>query len=529
MSLSQRHLGRILVCGTLWALAAVLAIAPRTVAAQDASSSSGSSSTTKLPEIRVIATTPVAPPARYAACSCAARPPPGLLPPRLAAPPRPPPKAVPGAVELDKIPSNVVTVGASAFDGTKAPDLLQSLDRALPGVSLSSQTGNEFQLDLNYRGYVAGPVIGTPQGLAVYQNGVRINEVFGDVVNWDFIPQSAINQLTLVPSNPVYGLNATGGALAFEMKNGYTYHAVEGEVSGGSYGRAVASVQAGGETGNLSGYITADAINDAGWRNNSPSSLRRVYADLGARGDQTEFHVTFTGANNNFSATAATPVQMLAQNWASTYTLPQTTQNQLAFLTASATWKPSDTWTYQAIAYFRNFRQSHVDGNGNGRIERPRYVPIPQLLCFPNLDGTVSNLTTTRGQTVPQPDALGLTSFLGEIDRTWTTTNSFGGSVQAASSEKLFGHGNNFTIGLSVDRGLVQFATTSELGTVNANQFPSVQGIGAFHQPAFGRRRASRIGCDDALYRPLRDRHASTSRHACRSLPAVASTSRKSI
>ena len=78
-----------------------------------------------------------------------------------------------------------------------------------------------------------------------------------NVVNWDFIPQSAINQLTLVPSNPVYGLNATGGALAFEMKNGYTYHAVEGELSGGSYERAVASVQAGGQTGNLSGYITA--------------------------------------------------------------------------------------------------------------------------------------------------------------------------------------------------------------------------------------------------------------------------------
>ena len=75
--------------------------------------------------------------------------------------------------------------------------------RALPGVALSSQTGNEFQLDLNYRGFIASPVIGTPQGLAVYQNGVRINEIFGDIVNWDFIPQNAINQLTLVPSNPV--------------------------------------------------------------------------------------------------------------------------------------------------------------------------------------------------------------------------------------------------------------------------------------------------------------------------------------
>ena len=457
----------------LWAVPIAWLLASSVAAAQE--NPNPAASTTSLPEIRVIATTPVAPP-RTTPRAPAAAPTPAATP-TAAAVTETASIAVPGAVELDKIPSNVQTVGASAFDGTKAPDLLQSLDRALPGVSLSSQTGNDFQLDLNYRGFTASPVIGTPQGLAVYQNGVRINEVFGDVVNWDFIPQSAINQLTLVPSNPVYGLNASGGALAFEMKNGYTYHAIEGELSGGSYGRAVASVQAGGQNGNLSGYITADAINDAGWRNNSPSSLRRVYADLGARGDQTEFHVTFTGADNNFGATAATPVQMLSQDWASIYTIPQTTQNQLAFLTASATWKPSDTWTYQAIGYFRSFRQSHVDGNGTDAQNSG--CPDPTVLCFPNLDGTVSNLTTTRGQTVPATGPLG-TSVLGEIDRTWTNTNSFGGTVQAATSERLFGHNNNFTIGLSVDRGLVQFSTTSELGTVNANQFPTVQGFGLF-------------------------------------------------
>ena len=188
----------------LWAAALALLMASSVVSAQENSNQAGSSSTTKLPEIHVIATTPVASPRVTPCCCSRARPHPGSS--HYCRRHRGRAKAVPGAVELDKIPSNVQTVGASAFDGTKAPDLLQSMDRALPGVSLSSQTGNEFQLDLNYRGYVAGPVIGTPEGLAVYQNGVRINEVFGDVVNWDLIPQKAINQLTLVPSNPVYGL-----------------------------------------------------------------------------------------------------------------------------------------------------------------------------------------------------------------------------------------------------------------------------------------------------------------------------------
>ena len=439
---------------------------PGIVAAQHTPGASADSGAATLPEIRVIATTPVTPPPTPKPAAAAA-----------ATAESTPAVAQPGVVDQDKIPSNVQTLSAAEFSYMTTPDLLQAMERALPGVALSDQTGNQFQLDLNYRGFIASPVIGTPQGIAVYQNGVRINEVFGDIVNWDFIPQNAITGLTLVPSNPVYGLNAIGGALSFEMKNGFTYHGVEGEVMGGSYGRVGTSVQAGGQVGNLSGYIAADAIDDAGWRDYSASSLRRVYVDLGARGDQTEFHVTFTGADNNFGAAAATPVQLLAQDWSSVYTLPQTTQNQLAFLTASASWKPSDTWTYQANAYFRNFNQAHVDGNGTNTQNTG--CPDPTVLCFPNLNGTVSNLITTTGQTVPSTGLLG-TSVLGEIDRTWTTTNSFGGSVQAASSEKVFGHGNNFVVGLSVDRGLVQFSTTSELGTVNANQFPFVQGVGLF-------------------------------------------------
>jgi iron complex outermembrane recepter protein len=477
MSNNVRFKGAAVFPRCLWATLIAFMLAPETGTAQQASGLSSASNTTTLPEITVIATTPVAPPPRPRAAPAGATSSSTAVPGESAAATS---QAVsqPGVVDQDKIPSNVQSVGASAFESTRSPDLLQSMFQVLPGVALSDETGNQFQLDLNYRGFIASPVIGTPQGLAVYQNGVRINEVFGDIVNWDFIPQNAISNLTLIPSNPVFGLNATGGALSFDMKNGFTYHGVEGEVSGGSYGRIGTSVQAGGQVGNLSGYITADAIDDAGWRNDSASSLRRLYADFGARGDNnTEFHVTFTGADNNFGAAAATPVQMLSQDWANVYTIPQTTQNQLAFLTASASWKPTDTWTYQAVAYYRHFQQAHVDGNGTDAQNSG--CPDPTVLCFPNLNGTLTDLITTTGQTVPATGALG-TGNLGEIDRTWTTTNSLGGSLQAASSERLFGHENNFTIGSSVDRGLVQFSTTSELGTVNANQFPFVQGSGLF-------------------------------------------------
>jgi iron complex outermembrane recepter protein len=288
--------------------------------------------------------------------------------------------------------------------------------------------------------------------------------------------------MTLMPSNPVYGLNALGGALSIEMKSGFTYQGAEAELRGGSFGRRAAAVQAGGQAGNLSGYLTSDAVNDNGWRDYSPSRLRRIYGDLGARGDRTEFHVTFTGASNTFGAAAATPIELLKRNWASVYTLPQTTQNQLAFLTASASWNPIDTLSFQGNVYYRGFWQRHADGNGTEAQNSE--CPDPSFLCFPSLNGNLTNLIGLNGQPVPATDLLA-NSILGEIDRTSTAANSFGGSLQAATTAKILDHDNRLVVGASIDNGRVQFDTTSELGTINAEQWPFVQGVGVFiNQPS---------------------------------------------
>src|SRR5579872_5191145 len=216
--------------------AAAVMISPQ-AAAQD--NAGADANATRLPEIRVIGTAPVPPPrAAPRPAAAAATPASGDATSTSSGQPA----AQPGAVDRDKIPANVQTMAAPAFDPAVAPSLLDALVRGLPGVALSDQTGNQFQLDLNYRGFVASPVIGTPQGLAVYQNGVRINEAYGDVVNWAFIPEMAIDRMALVPSNPIFGLNAIGGALTIDMKNGYTYRGIDGEITAGSYGRAAATV-----------------------------------------------------------------------------------------------------------------------------------------------------------------------------------------------------------------------------------------------------------------------------------------------
>ncbi|WP_283807835.1 TonB-dependent receptor [Bradyrhizobium mercantei] len=386
----------------------------------------------------------------------------------------------PTLIDRDKVPSNTSVMTTQDFSHDYSTNFLDAVNRKLPGVSLGDQTGNPFQRDLNYRGFTASPVQGTPQGLAVYQNGVRINESWGDVVNWDFIPEKAIDSMALFPNNPVFGLNAIGGALSIQMKNGFTYQGSEAELFGGSYGRVQGSVQSGGQRDNISAYAAFEHAYDRGWRDYANQShINRMYVDVGARNDDTEFHVNFTGASNLLGNVAATPVQMLNQRWSSVYTWPQTTLLQLAFINATLNHNFSDTWSFQGNAYFRGFRQSHVDGNGTDVESCNR----GRNLC---IDGNNDNdpiYGPVGGP--PVPNTLG-TAFLGEIDRNNAATNSYGGTAQLTNTDQIFGHNNHVVMGVSVDHGNTKFNATSELGTIDPNNL-FVNGTGIYiNQPDAG-------------------------------------------
>ena len=425
---------------------------------------------TPLPEVNVIAPTPISSPHR--APPKRAQPAPSTSPqPAPAQPAVATASTDSGGIDRDKVPSNTQVLTPADFSHTQSSNVLDALSKGIAGASLSDQSGNAFQRNLDYRGFTASPVPGTPQGLAVYQNGVRINESFGDVVNWDFIPESAINRAVLVPNNPTYGLNALGGALSLEMKNGITYKDHEAEVVLGSYGRRQGATQVGFQAGNFAGYIAADATNDGGWRDFSSSSqLRRIYADFGTRSDQAEFHVAFTGADNYLGAVAATPVELLNQKWSSVYTWPQTTHLQLAFLTSNFSYSLSDALSFQGTAYYRGFWQTHVDGNGTDAQPCDPGGPLLGQLC-------IGDGMTAINQNMPVPNLLSPNAFLGEIDRNSTATGSLGGTAQATSTSQALGHDNHLAAGISIDHGHSQFSATSELGTIDQNLFVTGTGV----------------------------------------------------
>ena len=101
---------------------------------------------------------------------------------------------------LNQIPSNVQTADSKDMQRQQTLDLADYLNNNFSGVNVSESADNPFQLDINYHGFTASPLLGTPEGLSVYVDGVRVNESFGDTVNWDLIPQSAVSTVTLISS-----------------------------------------------------------------------------------------------------------------------------------------------------------------------------------------------------------------------------------------------------------------------------------------------------------------------------------------
>ena len=361
-------------------------------------------------------------------------------------------------VDVEKVPSAVTIVPQSAITRTQSPNVVKALTEQVPSISVGESSGNSFQPDVSFRGFVASPVAGTPEGIAVYQNGVRINEAFGDTVNWDLIPTIAIRDIGVVSNNPAFGLNALGGAVSIQMQDGFGFQGVETQLMGGSFGRIQGSVQAGKQVGDFAAYIAIEGVHEDGFRRDSASDIRRLYGDVGYKTDTAEFHLNVEFASNNFGASASAPIELLQQDYSSIYTTPQTTANRIGFVNLTGTVQATPSWTLQGNAYVRVFNQAHVDGNSTD-VEPCK---IPSLLCFGDNSTPANGSFSTQ---LGNPFAAG--SSLGEIDDTTTRSIGYGASLQATNTDKLLGHENRFVVGLSLDTATTKFGANSQLGVID--------------------------------------------------------------
>jgi iron complex outermembrane receptor protein len=377
----------------------------------------------------------------------------------------------PGAkIDKSKLSTNPITLSRSDLDRDHAVLITDTLLRRNASVESSEVAGNPFQPDISYRGFSASPVPGTPQGLAVYQDGVRINEAFGDSVNFDLIPTVAIANGDIVSGNPMFGLNALGGALTLEMKNGFTWQGVEVDGRGGSFGRRFGSVQYGQKFDDLAVYLAFEGLGERGWRKRSSSSLLRGYGDIGYKGDKTEFHLNFTGAGTRLGNAAATPVEMLERDYSSVFTTPQSSNNDLLFVNFKGAYEATSHLKFNGNAYFRQFRQQHIDGN---LADVEECGSEEQWLCQ-ETDGFANEpsfrhsvLRDVNGRRIPA--SVLNESGVGSLDYTRVNSRAYGFALQGTYEEKIFGFANKLVVGASHDRQHSDFRGYSELGILSGN------------------------------------------------------------
>ncbi|MBN8992661.1 MAG: TonB-dependent receptor [Rhizobiales bacterium] len=372
-------------------------------------------------------------------------------------------------MDVDKVAAGINAVGAAQIARTGSLNIADVLQQQVPGIIISDATGNPFMPDIQFRGFVASPVAGTPQGLAVYQNGVRVNEAFGDTVNWDLIPTAAIRSVTVVTNNPAFGLNALGGAVNVQMKDGFNYKGAEINTMGGSFGRIQSSAQYGKQVDNFAVYAALEGLRENGFRNFSESAIRRFYGDVGYRSDSSEFHLNVGAARNNFGASATVPVELLQNYWGATYTTPQTTANSVAYVNLTGKVEATPTWTIEGSARVRAFQQKAVDGNPTATQQ---CAADQTLLCFNDDDVPANGLNGVQLAN-PFPD----NAVLGQIDRTTTRSVTTGATLQATNTDQLFGHNNQFMVGASFDSGVSRFGASAELGTIAPNYVVNGSGI----------------------------------------------------
>ena len=322
---------------------------------------------------------------------------------------------------LSQVSANVQTLRGSDLRAQHRTVLTDDFEKNLPSVDINEVQGNPYQTDLHYRGFTASPVLGTPQGLSVFVDGVRANEPFGDVVNWDLIPRMAIDTIQLIPgSNPTYGLNTLGGAITIATKNGKQNPGGSAEVSGGSWGRKSAQAEQGGTIGaNLDYYVSASALNDNGWADHNASRVRQAFGKLRYTSADTTLSLSMGGADNTLQGSQTLPRAFLS-NPAQAYTFPDTNKNSTVYITLSGDHFLNDDLQLSANVYYRHFRNANLSSNVNedfGSVDA---------------NGDVDTVQSHNAQSV-------------------ISTDSYGASVQLTRMSTLAGMENQLVVGAAAD------------------------------------------------------------------------------
>lgn len=413
-----------------------------------------------------------------------------------------------------KLPFNVQSADADALERVQSTDLSDYLGTHLGSVNINSAQNNPLQPDVQYRGYAASPLLGLSQGIAVYQSGARINEPLGDAVSWDLLPESAIHSIQLVGgANPLYGLNALGGALAVEMKNGFNFQGDQAEAYGGAWSRMATTAESGGNDGRFGYYVNATYFEEDGWRELSESDALNLYGAASYRGALSRLDLGFQYGDSDLAGNGASPVGLLAVDRDGIFTAPDITENEMYMFTLNGEHAFNERVSLGGNAFYRNNETSSFNGDaaeimacdlagGRFLIEGIEGDQLDELgfddddVCEDNALGVADPdalEAALNALVAPGDDEFEVDDLTDSLSGTGIITDqainnlssrdqySYGTDLQLRFREQLFGRGNFLVVGASWYRGEADFISVTELSNIDpVTRSTAGLGVGTF-------------------------------------------------
>ncbi len=359
-----------------------------------------------------------------------------------------------------KLPYDVQSADDVALARAQVSGIGDYLDRHLAGVSVNAAQNNPLQPDLQFRGYTATPLLGGSQGLSVYLDGVRVNEVFGDTVNWDLVPDAAIERMSLLAgANPIFGLNTLGGAISIRTKSGFSDPGTRFEFQGGSFGRSDATFETAGSAGAWGWYLMGRRFDEDGWRDASPSNAKNLYGTLSWRDDDASLDLHLGHGDTELIGNGPAPAQLLAERWRGVFTAPDQTANRMDLASAEGSLALSAHAKLSFTLFSRDVTTRSYNGDGS---DFQACAGDDAILC--DDDGEV--VRDQHGDPLPSTfDAI------NNLSRRRQSSN--GGTAQFAFDAPLAGRDNQLVVGLDVDDGRLRFDSAIEAAVLDAARHTS--------------------------------------------------------
>jgi iron complex outermembrane recepter protein len=363
-------------------------------------------------------------------------------------------------IPVQKYPGNVQSVTSEEIQDHGAVDLSDFLYRRFGSVNINSTQGNPWQNDVTYRGFLASPLTGSPIGLSVYLDGMRFNDGFGETVGWDLIPRRAIAGVDVIPgSNPIFGLNTLGGALAVHTKNGRDFPGTMLGASGGSFGRWNVEAEHGAFSGPFDWYVAFNALNEDGWRDHSSSELRQLFANVGWEAHGTKLALGYIYANNELVGNGLLPESTLARDRSAVHTFPDQTRNQMHLGNLRGSHQLTEDLLLSTNVFFRDYQRRTF--NGDVQVNCVEATTGEEVF---DANGRRPHLGPCTGSAVGFFDSAG-NALAGSLQRTpegeqrttETHTHDWGATLQLSHKGSILGHRNQATSGVAYDGHSTRF------------------------------------------------------------------------